>query len=420
MFTKFYISQAFLLTVLALTCAQYANNLTPKQRSRIRSNYNDDTNNLTSIDLSSANLFRIIHRRPENRDLEVEPCETPKLVMPDFRGPGLRLSDVKCLEYLWNIRYYDEALISAAQCTNNSKSTEVYSIVTAVAGGLDGIAGEFPHMGAIGWETVNNTWLFICEGALVSEKFMVTAAHCSQLPTPDPRVTDLSPKVVRLGDVNISDEEGIGKSPKDVLIHRFILHPYYNHAKPYYDIALVEFKNEISLSSKMYPACLWTNIDDLTVPVDLTGWNTIESNKTVATKEFISDSFDVFTRLTLLSKISDKDRNKDHNASNPVLQLAKVNIMSSENCDKLMHRNIIFHQLCAERDAEKESNCKDTSGVLEARLNIPEYTDWNMHYLIGIKSFNRGCERGTKRPFGVYTKVSVFTDWIEKIVWGKE
>ncbi|KPI97099.1 Serine protease persephone [Papilio xuthus] len=380
-------------------CGQYATNLTPRQRSRLRPNYKDDTSNLTAVDLKSVNLFRIIHRRLENRDLEAEPCDTPTLVMPDFRGPGLRLSDVS---------------------TNNTKSTGVYNIVTAVAGGLDGIPGEFPHMGAIGWETVKNTWLFKCEGALISERFMVTAAHCSRLPTPDARVTDLSPKVVRLGEVNISDEEAIGKTPQDVLIQRFILHPYYKYSRKIYDIALVEFKDELVLTSKMYPACLWTNQFDLVGPAELTGWNTIESNKTVPTKEFISDGFDVFTRLTLLSKISDDDRKKDHSVSNPVLQLARVNVMSSWACYKMMNRNILFHQLCAERVQTNVSNCKDTSGVLEARLNIPEYTDWNMHYLIGIKSFNYGCIDENQKGFGVYTKVSVFMDWIEGIVWGKE
>ncbi|XP_013149174.1 PREDICTED: coagulation factor IX-like isoform X2 [Papilio polytes] len=423
MFTKCYISHIFLLTLLALACGQYVNNLTPKQRSRIRPNYKDETSNLTSADLinlKSRDLFRIIHRRMENRDLEVDPCETPTFVMPDFQSPGLRLSDVKCLENLWKIRYYDEALISAAYCTNNSKSSGVYSIVTAVAGGLDGIAGEFPHMGAIGWQTVRDSWLFMCEGALVSEKFMVTAAHCSQLPKPHVRVDDLTPKIVRLGEVNISDEERIGKSPKDVFINRFILHPYYKLRNKNYDIALIEFKDALVLTSKVYPACIWTNQFELKGPAELAGWNTIESNKTVAPKEFISDSFDVFTRLTLLSKISNSDLEKDPNATIPVLRVAKVNVRSMWTCYKWMNQNILYNQFCAERRSPNETNCQDTSGVLSARINMPEYTDWHMHYLIGVKSFNRGCDNENKRSFSVYTKVSVFIEWIEGIVWGKD
>lgn len=40
-----------------------------------------------------------------------------------------------------------------------------------------------------------------------------------------------------------------------------------------------------------------------------------------------------------------------------------------------------------------------------------------MHVIVGITSFGLGCAR--KNTPGIYTKISHFIDWIEKIVWPK-
>lgn len=60
--------------------------------------------------------------------------------------------------------------------------------------------------GAIGWLTRNNTWLFMCEGALISEKYMLTTVKCTQLQKNDERIIDKSPGVVRFGVADLSDK----------------------------------------------------------------------------------------------------------------------------------------------------------------------------------------------------------------------
>ncbi|XP_068622737.1 serine protease persephone-like [Battus philenor] len=396
--------------------------LTDRQRSRILSISKDKQKELTPFEKKTDYLYKIIHNRPENKDIEFSPCNSGPLILPDFQEPGRRISEVKCLEHLWKIRYYDEVLLASVICEDRTANN---SFIQTNFGGYDAVASEFAHMGAIGWETHTNTWLFMCEGALISERYMLTAAHCSQLPTPDTRVSDIKPKIVRFGENNISDKKEIGKSPEDVYIYKFLLHPYYRTNRKYYDIAIVEFEKDIVFSSKVHPSCIWFDQSDVTGNVELTGWNAIESNKTVMKKEFISDSFDVFTRLTLSRKITDQERNKDDRVSNPVLQVAEVKLMDTMICERITQcrhdgswRGLLFHQLCAARERKQTNNteCQDIGGILQARLKIPEYTDWNIHYILGVRSFDFGCD--FPLTLSVYSKASAFLDWIEEVVWG--
>lgn len=50
-----------------------------------------------------------------------------------------------------------------------------------VIGGTKTKIGEFPHMAALGYRVIDGGISFFCGGSLISEKFILTAAHCNLL-----------------------------------------------------------------------------------------------------------------------------------------------------------------------------------------------------------------------------------------------
>ncbi|XP_026326180.1 serine protease snake-like [Hyposmocoma kahamanoa] len=312
---------------------------------------------------------------------ETNPCRKPLPEMPDFSKPGRRISEQKCYEYIWDIKHRED------QKERDKKCTHLLEI-----GGRDALPGEFPHMAAVGWKAAQGTWIFKCGSALISSKFVLSAAHCSMVSDRDTSVADLVPKIVRLGDKNIIDIEANGLPPNDVNIIKIIKHPKYKSPKQYYDIALFELENNVKFTSNVQPACLWRTFDTspLGTKAISTGWGVIETA---------------------------------HCTTSPNLQAAEIDILEPKTCDELLipkksrfWSGMYDHQLCAGILAGGVDACQgDSGGPLQVRINLPPSSQGAIHYLIGVTSFGYGC--ALPNTPGVYTRVSSFIDWIESIVW---
>lgn len=116
---------------------------------------------------------------------------------------------------------------------------------------------EFPHIAALGYPTKETNIPFRCGASLISDRYLLTAAHCF---SPE------QPTFARLGVVNLH-EHNPNDSPVDVAFERIIIHPNYTSRPLKNDIALLELNRTIT-EKFIRPACLYTNSTD--PPSDVT------------------------------------------------------------------------------------------------------------------------------------------------------
>ncbi|XP_026807478.1 serine protease Hayan-like [Rhopalosiphum maidis] len=292
-----------------------------------------------------------------------------------------RISQKKCEEYSKPLRTTVSVLPLAIDTLSRPVSIEKCDSkgVGLIVGGAKSELGEFPHMVAVGFRTsFGNPWN--CGGTLISEQFVLTAAHCTHS-------TLGTPVRVRLGDLNLQNEND-GAHPVEFSVDEIIIHPDYNKTSKYNDIALIRLDNAVKFNDHIRPACLNNNENiDYSHKVTATGWGSIEYG----------------------------DRSSDH------LLKVDLDLIDNRQCNKLyeaesktrtLSRGIIDSMLCAGDLAGGHDTCLGDSGgplVVRSEKNACVFN------LIGITSFGKFC--ATENSPGVYTKVSAFLPWIEQIVW---
>lgn len=178
---------------------------------------------------------------------------------------GKRLSEQKCDEYSSKATMSTFAgslgLMTPIHTINADQCDVSQGLIV---GGVNAKAGEFPHMVAIGFkEEFGNAVSFRCGGSLISERFVLTAAHCKQ-------AKRQPASLVRVGDLNLNSKEN-NLPELDIPIDSFIAHEQYRSDKQKYDIAVVRLTRDVPIGKFIRPACL------------MTPNNILHSNKVVAT-----------------------------------------------------------------------------------------------------------------------------------------
>lgn len=120
-----------------------------------------------------------------------------------------------CIEKYQNLRYSRDS--SAIVFTVNGENVN---------------DGEFCHSVALGWNQLDYTIDWKCSGSLITESWVLTAAHCSS-------IRGKEPQIVRVGDIDLmstDDDEFVQQST----VLNVFPHPHHNDETKLNDIALIQ------------------------------------------------------------------------------------------------------------------------------------------------------------------------------------
>ncbi|XP_068625981.1 trypsin-1-like [Battus philenor] len=245
-----------------------------------------------------------------------------------------------------------------------------------VVGGVDASLKEFPHMALLGFGNDVNNIQWLCGGSVISEKFILTAGHCTSSREAGPVKYALVGILSRTEHVDSSQRYGI---------KNIIKHPEYKAPKRYHDIALLETDREINLSDNVVPACLHVDTTANDALALASGWGATQnrgSNADVLQK-VILNKFDDFECAVLF----------------PPTRLM-MNGFDSRT------------QICYGDKNKSKDTCQGDSG---GPLQLKNQKIHCMYTVVGVTSFGRAC--GFVGEPGIYTKVSAYVPWIESVVW---
>ncbi|XP_058456700.1 venom protease-like [Malaya genurostris] len=291
----------------------------------------------------------------------------------DDHEVATRIASAKCQEYVDMVSTPHDVMTLAL----DSPVRHVYSLECPlqnpyVLGGKRVTKHEFPHMVALGYRRFpgstdsSNRYEFLCGGTLISEQFVLTAAHC---------INDKL-DVVRVGVVDLNDPDA-----EDYRIGEQFIHEDYSPVTKYDDITLLRLHRNVSITLHIRPACLGTDRTERIRRATVTGWGKTDLDSGPS-NELNKVSLDVPT-----------DRRK---------------------CSKMYNRpgysRLMDRQICAGSLEGSQDACQGDSG---GPLQVFEEGKCRYH-VIGVVSFGKICGSA---EYGIYTRVSRYLAWIVAKVW---
>ncbi|KAK2721358.1 venom protease-like [Artemia franciscana] len=239
---------------------------------------------------------------------------------------------------------------------------------TRIVGGKSAAIGSWPWLAIL---LDQRSKAYICGGTLMTNRWVLTAAHCLRSQSPQ-RIK------VRLKEHNITSiNDGLHI---DVGVSRLLIHPQYIEKTHTNDIALVQLSRRIPFSERLRPSCLPSSLQ--WVNTDLTG----------AKATVIGFGRRSFTE----GELSD------------VIKEVEVIIFSKLSCLQAYSRfkNVLItsNTICAGHPFGGKDACRgDSGGPLLYQVS-------GRFFVIGVVSTGHLC--GSASYPGVYTYVPNYSEWI--------
>ncbi|XP_031632041.1 serine protease Hayan-like [Contarinia nasturtii] len=249
----------------------------------------------------------------------------------------------------------------------------------------DKVEGEFPWMVALAYVDGDRI-SFKCGGTIISEFYVLTAAHCA--------TEQDQPIFARLGKLKLRDKDTSGDTHYIMSITR---HPNYSSLTKKHDIALIRLRTKIILNNVIKAATLHNDTADIASDINLTvaGWG-ITDFRNISSQSNDLLKIEIFT--TPLNECNTTYLN--HNSTKGSREF-QYGLSPGQYC--AMSPN-------GTKDGYKDSCDGDSGGpLLLISNNVTKEAT-----LVGIVSFGYGC--GLPLP-SIYTRVAHYIDWITPIVW---
>lgn len=248
---------------------------------------------------------------------------------------------------------------------------------TRIVGGTTTEVNEYPWQVGVTY-TYSST--FFCGGTLISDQWVMTAAHCTRGDQP-------SQLKVVLGEHNTGSTSESDQIPMGVT--RIVEHPSYSSSTLNNDFSLIKLDSKVDFAAHPHirPVCLPTSTSNNYAGefAIVTGWGTTSSSGSLSA----------------------------------ALREVRVKVLSNQECKATSYSNaeIKDQMVCAGVTAGGKDSCQgDSGGPLISSKSGDGVTAGQNYDLIGVVSWGYGC--AVAEYPGVYARISTVLDWISSTTSG--